>query len=142
MRIEQQKEAISYAAYSAMRNIYEGSPGQGATFFRINLQMQQLGYDPDVTTEDYLNDGAAALGNYVGSLIADFRTIDNALQDENFIPDWYDPQNNPFLPGSKCESEYVNGEFLAAYKLRLCSLMPQDHRFMRLRSMKVRTGVT
>src|SRR5690606_2338573 len=58
------QEAISFAMYRLINHRFQNSPGILTTQQNINTLMVQLGYDITNVSADYVNGGAAELGNY------------------------------------------------------------------------------
>ena len=59
------EEAISFASYRFIQNRYMNSPDYSQTYVLMTDYMNQLGYDVSITSTDYVNGGAAELGNYL-----------------------------------------------------------------------------
>jgi len=91
------EEAISYAIYRIMLNRFSTSPGRGIIISNINGFMEELGYDITITTTDYSDGDAAALGNYVAEQIIDFGFQDGSNQQFNYINRVYEPVNEPLV---------------------------------------------
>ncbi len=94
------EEAISYAAYRLMRHRFANSPGAAIIMPRIDSLMTQLGYDTSVISTDYINDGPAALGNYIALSCMEFGMVDYSDEDKNYAyaEGYYDPVNDPLFP--------------------------------------------
>ena len=92
------EEAISYAIYRIMVHRFGGSPDGPITMFNINTLMAQLGYDIGFSSTDYLNDGPAALGNYVAEQIIAFGLQDGSNEANEYAADCYAPINPNILP--------------------------------------------
>lgn len=87
--------AISYAVYRLMTHRFLNSPDGDITMYNINTRMAQLGYDPAVISIDYVNDGPAALGNYIGEQLIAFGMQDGANEIEDYAAICYEPINPP-----------------------------------------------
>ena len=88
-------EAISYAIYRIMTHRFADSPDGDLTLANINGRMAQFGYDPGFDSEDYVNDGPAALGNYMAGQIIAFGLQDGSNEQNGFAPDCYEAVNPP-----------------------------------------------
>lgn len=95
--------AICYASYRFIRNRYFNSPDYFATFGLINNYMLSNGYDTSFTSTDYVNDGPAALGNYLAEQIQLYGYTDGSNEQNNFVNTYYIQVNPPLvmdLPGN------------------------------------------
>jgi hypothetical protein len=90
---EEREAAISYAAYTLLSHRFSTSPGAAASQFRFNLLMGQLGYDTEFTSTDYINDGGAALGNYLGEQMIEFGLQDGSNEANDYENQVYEPIN-------------------------------------------------
>lgn len=94
-------EAISYAAFRLLTHRFAISPGAGTTLPALQQQMDDLGYDTDITTT--LGHSAAAVGNRVASTIIEHGFQDGSYEQENFPPydpvtgEPYEPMNEPLV---------------------------------------------
>ncbi len=91
-----EEEAISFAVYRLLLirfNFF--SPNSFAAYNRANLLMQQLGYDINKTSTDYVNGGPAELGNYVAQCITLMGYQDGANELSNYANQAYTPVNPP-----------------------------------------------
>lgn len=91
------EKAISYASYRFIINRYSNSPDYLITLNAANNLMQQLGYDPSITSTDYLNGGAAELGNYLAEQIQLYGYTDGSNEQLNFENQFYDQLNPPLI---------------------------------------------
>ncbi len=92
-------EAISYAAYRLLRHRFEHSETAEETLARFDLLFQdELGYDPAVTSTDYRNGSAAALGNFIARSYIDLGMRDGANETAEYANRHYEPINPPLLP--------------------------------------------
>jgi hypothetical protein len=89
--------AISYAAYRLIKHRFASSPGKIATYSNIDALMQSLGYDINMTSTDYENQGAAALGNYIAQEIINFGFSDGANEVGGYGNLYYTPVNSPLI---------------------------------------------
>ena len=95
--------ALSYAVYRIMAHRFGSTPDAEITMFNINSRMAMLGYDVTITSTDYMNDGAAALGNYVAEQIIAFGMQDGANEANEYASQCYEPINpniQPEYPGN------------------------------------------
>lgn len=93
-----QHEAISYAMYRLMSHRFQNSPGASNTIPRINAFMDSLNYDRTITSLDYLNEGPAALGNYIAAKIIEIAYLDGSNEINNYANLYYTPIQNPVEP--------------------------------------------
>ncbi len=87
--------AISYASYKFIRSRYANSPNFGSTITLMNNYMSQHGYDITYNSTDYLNDGAAALGNYLAQEILNYGLTDGSNEIGDFNNIFYTAVNPP-----------------------------------------------
>lgn len=87
------REAISYAAYRLLYDRYQSSVNGSTTVASINLLMQQLGYDPSVTTT--VGDTPAALGNRIAETVLNYYSNDGAYDMDSFLGEEYATVNDP-----------------------------------------------
>ncbi|MEM9160133.1 MAG: vanadium-dependent haloperoxidase, partial [Verrucomicrobiota bacterium] len=66
-RAEDQREAISYAAYRVLYQRYKDSIGADYTLFAIDWLMNDLGFDPAIDTT--VGDSPAAVGNRIAAAV-------------------------------------------------------------------------
>jgi hypothetical protein len=85
--------AISFAVYRIMQHRFGDTPDGDETSANINAQMADLGYDVTYASTDYVNEGGAALGNYVAEQIIAFGLQDGANEANNFEALCYEPMN-------------------------------------------------
>lgn len=99
-----QEEAISYAAYRIIRHRFMVSPGWVETFEIAYALMDELGYDPMNTSEDYTHGGPAELGNYIAAKVIEFGLQDGSNERGGYSNLFYAPVNDPMVlaePGSQ-----------------------------------------
>lgn len=95
--------AISYTMYRMISQRFASSPGVAVTMQNINNLMASFGYDVSNTSTDYINGGAAELGNYVAQEYVAFGFTDGCNQANNYANLNYTPINPPIeveLPGN------------------------------------------
>ncbi|GAB5416650.1 MAG: hypothetical protein Crog4KO_21390 [Crocinitomicaceae bacterium] len=88
-------ETISYASYRFIENRYSGSPDYNATLALANQLMTDLGFDPAFTSTDYVNEGPAALGNYLAAEIQAYGLTDGSNEANGFDNQFYVQLNPP-----------------------------------------------
>jgi hypothetical protein len=93
-----QETAISYFAYRLIRHRFVNSPGAFVTFESIEQTMTVLGYDPEFTSNNYVEDGPAALGNYLAEKVIEFGFADGSNEQGDFSYQYYFPVNPPIEP--------------------------------------------
>jgi hypothetical protein len=86
-------EAISFASYRLILHRFSSSPGTPLVTQRIQDLMQELGYDPANTSQDYQSGDPAALGNYLAAQMIAFGLQDGANEQSDFQNLWYQPVN-------------------------------------------------
>jgi hypothetical protein len=92
------KKAISYAAYRLLNHRFKNSPKFNSSKIRFDLIMNQLEYDLNYTSLDYVSGDAAALGNYIAQEIIKYGIRDGAREDTGYDNAYYTPFNNPLAP--------------------------------------------
>lgn len=97
------EEAIAYASYRFIYNRYLNSPDYAQTFLLTTNYMEAQGFDTSITSTDYVNDGPAALGNYLAEQIQLYGYTDGSNEQNDFANIYYDQLNPPIdmsLPGN------------------------------------------
>lgn len=98
------EKAISYAMYRLLYNRYQNSPGWIAfSQGYVNTLMNQLGYDPAITSTNYTDGDPAKLGNYIAQQVIAFGYQDGSNQIANYANQFYQTVNGniwPQLPGN------------------------------------------
>ncbi|MFK2820432.1 FG-GAP-like repeat-containing protein [Flavobacteriaceae sp. LMIT009] len=96
---ESRKKAISYAAYRIISHRFANSPGSEETIARINLIMDQLGYDYNLQVGTHYEFGnAAALGNYIAQKMIEYGNVDGSREQSDYSNAYYEPVNDPMNP--------------------------------------------
>ncbi len=90
-------EAISFAAYRMIAHRFQNSPGVFLTMTEINALMNANGYNTANTSVDYLQGGAAELGNYIAQQIIAYGMQDGSNESVNFQNQYYTPVNQPLV---------------------------------------------
>ncbi len=86
-------EALSFAAYRILRTRYADSVNGSTTLLRLDRQMEELGYDVNVTTTD--GNSPAALGNRIAQTVLNYYADDGWDVYDKFMGGVYTPTNNP-----------------------------------------------
>ncbi|MDX2361939.1 MAG: hypothetical protein QNK23_14105 [Crocinitomicaceae bacterium] len=91
------EEAISFASYRFIQNRYSTSPDYVSTYNLIYSYMIQKGYDVSNISTDYINDGPAALGNYLAEQIQLYGYTDGSNELGAYNNLFYDQVNPPII---------------------------------------------
>jgi len=97
------EEAISYAAYRLLSHRFANSPGAVESQQRFNNLMTILGYDRNLTSENYQSGSAAALGNYIAACYINYGLRDGSNEINDYENKHYEPSNDPLvvaMPGN------------------------------------------
>ncbi|WP_353778941.1 FG-GAP-like repeat-containing protein [Winogradskyella sp. 3972H.M.0a.05] len=95
---ESRNKAISFAMYRLLSHRFQNSPGAEETQGRIDLIMEQLGYNTSTTTTSYEFGNAAALGNYIAETIISYGMQDGSREATGYDNAYYEPINTPLNP--------------------------------------------
>ncbi|MBL0125973.1 MAG: T9SS type A sorting domain-containing protein [Flavobacteriales bacterium] len=90
-----QEEAISFAAYRLIAHRYQSSPGHTITLQNLDALMDQLGYDRNNASTDYVQGGPAELGNYIAEQYIAYGYTDGSNEAGNYAHLYYTPVNPP-----------------------------------------------
>jgi len=96
------EKAMSYAAYRLLMHRFKNSPGRIDSEARFTALMIDLGYELSNTSTNYESGDAAALGNYIASVLIEFGQQDGAREQFDYDYAYYQPVNPPLdlnLPG-------------------------------------------
>ena len=93
-----QEVSMSYGVYRLIKHRYMSSPQWSSTLLNINAQMASQGLDTLIVSTDYLNDGPAALGNYLAEQIIAFGMQDGANEADDYASTCYTSVNPNILP--------------------------------------------
>lgn len=93
-----QNMAISYAAFRLLAWRFQAAPGAALIFNALNAKMNALGYPTNFSSTDYVNDGPAALGNYIAQQIITYGLQDGSNEANNFANQYYMDSNPPIEP--------------------------------------------
>ncbi len=103
------EEAISFAAYRLLLHRFAISPANTILQTAANQLMISKGYSINNTSLDYVNDGPAALGNYLGQCMINYGLADNSNEVNNYENQYYNPVNPPMIiefPGNETIEDY------------------------------------
>ncbi len=95
---ESRKKAISYAAYRLLSHRFRMSPGAQETQERLDLIMEQLGYDLNFTDSNYTSGDARALGNYIAKILIAYGNQDGSREQSDYDNAFYQPINEALNP--------------------------------------------
>ncbi|WP_158857582.1 DUF6851 domain-containing protein [Lunatibacter salilacus] len=102
------EEALSYYCYRMIRFRFRNSPGWEKTFQLIDNLMDELGYDPQFTSEIYVEGRPAALGNYLAAKVIEFGLQDGSNEGGSYQNLEYAPINEPMVLRNPVIPEIVN----------------------------------
>ncbi len=91
-------EAISYASLRLLKHRFQFSPGAFEIFRGIDSLFNALGYDPSITSTDYLDGRPATMGNYIAAQIIFFGLTDGSNEQGNYANLYYEPINGGLFP--------------------------------------------
>jgi len=97
-KILAQEVSMSYGVYRLIKHRYMSSPQWSSTLLNINAQMASQGLDTLIVSTDYLNEGPAALGNYLAEQIIAFGMQDGANEAGDYASTCYTSVNPNILP--------------------------------------------
>ena len=102
-----QEEAINYASYRLLWNRFMNSPGGSGTLMTFYQHFALSGGTSSFQSTDYVNDGPAALGNYIAEQVLAYGAQDGSNEANDYANQHYEPLNpdmfiesvpgNPFL---------------------------------------------
>ena len=92
-----QEEAMSYAAYRLLTHRFLYSPGADESLQRFDSLMSALGYNTSITTTDYINGPAAAVGNHIAQCLIQFGLVDGSNEASGYGNLHYQPVNPPLI---------------------------------------------
>ena len=97
------EESISFATYRLLAHRFDSSPGRSNTIARADQLMASLGYDTSNISMDYVNGGAAELGNYAADCYIRFGLQDGSNEANDYANEFYQSANpvlEPDNPGN------------------------------------------
>ena len=90
-------EALSYMAYRLLSHRFTSSNNASLLQMAYDTHMATLGYDINVTSQDYSTEDPAALGNYIAQCIIDFGLQDGSNEVNGYVNQRYEPVNPPMI---------------------------------------------
>ena len=93
-----QETAMSYSVYRLMKHRYGESPQAPSTMSNIKARMMAMELDTNLVSTDYLNDGPAALGNYLAEQMIAYGMQDGANEIADYASECYVSANPNILP--------------------------------------------
>ena len=95
---EDQKTALSYAAYRILSHRFKDSPGHLESQQKFDDLMRILGLDAKFTSLDYSEGNSAAIGNYIADCIISYGLQDGSNEENEYSNQDYQPVNDPLFP--------------------------------------------
>ncbi len=93
------KKAMSYAMYRLLSHRFQNSPDAESIQDRLDLIMEQLGYETELATSTLYQFGnPAALGNYIAQTIINFGHQDGSREQTDYDNAYYEPVNPVLAP--------------------------------------------
>ena len=111
--------AMSYGVYRLIKHRYASSPQWSSTRANINAQMELQELDTLFISTDYLQDGPAALGNYIAEQVIAFGMQDGANEAGAYASSCYAPINPNILPEESGTSGIVDPNRWQAVELSI-----------------------
>ncbi|MHA7100687.1 DUF6851 domain-containing protein [Roseivirga pacifica] len=105
---EQQEMTMSYAAYRLLLHRFRFSPGGEELLATFDELMESLGYDINITSDDYATNGPAALGNYIAYKYIEFGLNDGSNEQFDYANEYYYSVNPPLNPNEPGNPELDN----------------------------------
>ncbi|MEM7658064.1 MAG: FG-GAP-like repeat-containing protein [Bacteroidota bacterium] len=93
-------KSISYAAFRLLTHRFSYSPGARKSKLRFTQLMEELGYDPGITSVEYASGDPAALGNFIAQTIIDYGLQDGSREATDYDNAFYAPVNPPLITTS------------------------------------------
>ncbi len=93
-----QEEAISFACYRLIAHRFKNSPGWDEVEDNINSLMDSLGFDVNIASTLYTQDGPAALGNFIAQSIIEKGMEDGSNEGDSYKALYYKPVNPSLSP--------------------------------------------
>jgi len=90
-------EAIAYAVYRIMNHRYRFSPKWRLTRDALDEFMMDQGFDPIITSLNYLDGTPAHLGNYVAETIINYGFQDGSNEEGFYENEYYQASNTPLV---------------------------------------------
>lgn len=92
------EQALSYAAFRLIKHRFVESPGAAYIFTEADALMAELGLDKNITSTDYANGSAAALGNHIAECYMQYGLQDGSNEANGYANNYYQPVNPPIEP--------------------------------------------
>ena len=92
------EEAISYAAYRLLKQRFAFSPGGQELLDQIDQLFASMGYNAQITSTDYTEGSAAALGNFIASEYLFYGVRDGSNEEFDYANAYYLPVNEGLEP--------------------------------------------
>ncbi len=90
-------ETISYMAYRLLSHRFASSTNSALLQMAYDAHMDTLGYDINITSQDYSSGDPAALGNYIAQCIINFGLQDGSNEQNGYGNERYSPVNPPMI---------------------------------------------
>ena len=103
-----QETAMSYVAYRLISHRFRYSPGATEVKQLADDLMLELGHDIYLISQDYLNEGPAALGNYLAEQIILYGLQDGSNENQDYQNLFYSPVNDPLILSQRDSSISLN----------------------------------
>jgi hypothetical protein len=95
--LPEQERALSYASYRLLEHRFRLAPGVDTIMASANNLMAELGFDISQKSQDYKQDGSAALGNYIANCYIEYGLQDGANERQFYANQYYQPVNPPLV---------------------------------------------
>ncbi|WP_085296891.1 vanadium-dependent haloperoxidase [Cognaticolwellia mytili] len=95
--LPEQERALSYASYRLLEHRFRLAPGVDTIMASANKLMTELGFDINEESQDYKQDGSAALGNYIANCYIEYGLQDGANERQFYANQYYQPVNPPLV---------------------------------------------
>lgn len=92
------EETLSYACYRLLNYRFRNSPGYEESKEIYDTLFDDLGYDPNYESTDYIDGPPAALGNYIAQQIIAFGLQDESNEQNDYANLYYTPYNDILAP--------------------------------------------
>ena len=96
--VENNNAAISYAAYRIITHRFSQSPGYQSILSKCNTLMSLLNYNIDNHDIDNNGEDPIALGNYIAENYISYGLQDSAMEQVDYVNQYYQPVNEPLVP--------------------------------------------
>ena len=89
-------KSISYSMYRLLSHRFQNSPSVVSAQAKLDLLMDRLGYDTNITSIEYQDGDAAAFGNYVAQTIINYGLQDGSREITGYDNAYYQPVNQAY----------------------------------------------